>query len=76
MRGATLPVRWPAAKSPATIDIAPLDGPEKGKTFPGIYKFENGELWLVFAEKGDRPADFKGEGEGVMVVKLLRKKDK
>jgi uncharacterized protein (TIGR03067 family) len=66
-------IKVDATKKPATIDIAPLDGPEKGRTFLGIYKIENGELWLVFAEKGDRPSDFQGEGE-VLFVRLQREK--
>lgn len=42
----------------ATIDLSPQDGPEKGKTFPGIYRLDKGELTLLFAEKGDRPKLF------------------
>jgi uncharacterized protein (TIGR03067 family) len=64
-------IKVDATQMPATIDIAPLDGPEKGKTFLGIYKFEKGELVLVFTEKGDRPEDFTGEGE-VLFVRLKR----
>lgn len=60
----------PKAK-PATIDIAPTDGPEKGRTFPGIYQVEKGGLVLAFTESGDRPADFKG-ADGVLVVRLKR----
>lgn len=65
----------PKAK-PATIDISPTDGPEKGRTFPGIYKVEDGRLMLAFTERGDRPTEFKGEG-GVLLVRLERstKKD-
>jgi uncharacterized protein (TIGR03067 family) len=58
-------------KKPATIDIAPTDGPEKGRTFPGIYKVEKGELVLAFTEKGDRPTEFTGEGD-VLLVRLRR----
>jgi uncharacterized protein (TIGR03067 family) len=60
----------PKAK-PAAIDIAPTDGPEKGKTFLGIYKVEDDELLLAFTEKGDRPTEFKGEGD-VLFVRLKR----
>lgn len=64
-------------KKPATIDIMPSDGAEKGKTFPGIYKLEKGELTLVFAEKGDRPTEFKGEGDVLlMTLKKEAAKDK
>jgi uncharacterized protein (TIGR03067 family) len=54
----------------STIDLSPQDGEAKGKTFPGIYKLEKGELTLAFSEKGDRPKEFKSENE----VTLLRLK--
>src|SRR6185369_6358120 len=38
----------------STIELSPQDGPEKGKTFPGIYKIEKGEVTLAFSEKGER----------------------
>lgn len=53
-------------KTPAHIDIAPTDGPEKGRTFPGLYKWEAGELVVAYAERIDRPEDFSGAG-GVLV---------
>ena len=61
-----------STKKPAHIDIMPDEGPEKGKTFPGIYKLDKGELTLAYSEKGDRPKDFKSEGE---VTLLKMKKD-
>jgi len=60
-------------KSPMTIEITPSDGPEKGKTFLGIYRIEKDELTIAFNEKGDRPTEFKAEGD-VALMKL--KKDK
>lgn len=60
----------PKAK-PAAIDIAPSDGPEKGHTFPGIYKVEDGQLVIAFTEKGDRPTEFKGT-DGVLLIRLKR----
>jgi uncharacterized protein (TIGR03067 family) len=66
----------PAAK-PAAIDLAPADGPEKGKTFLGIYSYQDGELTLAFTEKGDRPADFGGAGDATVVkLKKVAKADK
>jgi uncharacterized protein (TIGR03067 family) len=59
------------AKTPAHIDLAPSDGPEKGRTFPGLYKLEKGELVLAFTEKADRPTDFKG-GDDILVVRLKK----
>jgi uncharacterized protein (TIGR03067 family) len=63
----------PDAK-PAKIELSPQDGPEKGKTFPGIYKVEKGELTLAFSEKGDRPKEFKSENEAILL--RLKKADK
>ena len=62
----------PKAK-PAAIDIAPSDGPDKGHTFPGIYKVEDGQLVIAFTEKGDRPTEFKG-GDGVLLLRLKKEK--
>src|SRR4051794_25102418 len=36
-------IKVDSSKTPHTIDISPTDGPEKGMTFPGIYKSEKGE---------------------------------
>jgi uncharacterized protein (TIGR03067 family) len=59
-----------ASKKPAEIDITPSEGPEKGKTFPGIYKLEKGTLTLVWKEAGDRPTAFSsGNGAAVLVLK-------
>jgi uncharacterized protein (TIGR03067 family) len=55
----------------ATIDLSPSDGAEKGKTFPGIYKLEKGELTLAFTEKADRPKEFKSD-EDVILMKLKK----
>ena len=60
-------IKVDTSKTPNTIDISPLDGDAKGKTFPGIYKAEKGEVTLVFTEKGDRPKELKSEGESMMV---------
>lgn len=64
-------IKVDAKAKPATIDIAPSDGPEKGRTFLGIYKIEKGELAIAFTERGDRPTAFKGE-DGVLLVKLKK----
>jgi uncharacterized protein (TIGR03067 family) len=51
----------------STIELTPQDGEAKGKTFPGIYKLEKGELTLAFSEKGDRPTDFKSDNEATLL---------
>ncbi|MCS6866143.1 MAG: TIGR03067 domain-containing protein [Gemmataceae bacterium] len=58
----------------STIDVTPQDGPEKGKTFPGIYKIEGGILTLAFSEKGERPKEFKSDNE--VTVLQLKKAEK
>ena len=60
-------IKVDSSKTPNTIDFTPSDGPEKGKTFPGIFKLEKGEVTVVFTEKGDRPKEFKAEGEAMLV---------
>lgn len=60
-----------SSKTPHTIDITPSDGDEKGKMFPGIFKVEKGEVTLAFTEKGDRPKDFKSEGE-IVLIKMAK----
>ena len=66
----------PKAK-PAAIDISPSDGPEKGKTFLGIYAYDRGELTLAFTEKGDRPKGFSGDDDAtVMRLKKVPGKKK
>ncbi|QDU19623.1 TIGR03067 domain-containing protein [Urbifossiella limnaea] len=60
-----------AKSTPAHLDLAPQDGPDKGRTFPGIVRLEKGEVVLAFTETADRPADFAG-GKDVMVVRLKR----
>jgi uncharacterized protein (TIGR03067 family) len=56
------------------IELSPQDGPEKGKTFPGIYKVEKGEVTLAFSEKGERPKEFKSDNEAILL--RLKKADK
>lgn len=74
-RAVTAKIKVDSTKMPMTIEISPADGPEKGKTFPGIYKIENGELLLAFNERGDRPTEFKGDGD-VALMKLKKEEPK
>jgi uncharacterized protein (TIGR03067 family) len=55
----------------SNIDVTPQDGPDKGKTFAGIYKLEKTELTLAFSEKGDRPKEFKSDNE-VTILRLKK----
>ncbi len=65
-----------ATKKPATIDVTPQDGPDKGKTAYGIYALNGGELKICFAKPGsDRPTEFasKADSETTLIV-LKREK--
>jgi len=68
-------IKVDGSKTPGTIDISPSDGPEKGKTFLGIVKADKGEVTIAFSEKGDRPKEFKSEGD-VMLIKLKKEEKK
>ncbi len=65
-------IKADASVQPHTIDITPSDGDEKGKTFLAIYKTEKGELTIAYTPKGERPKEFKSEGD---VILLKLKKD-
>lgn len=68
-------IKVDSSKTPHHIDITPQDGPEKGMTFPGIYKIEKGEVTIVFTEKGtDRPKELKSDGDAMLVK--MKKEDK
>lgn len=60
-------------RTPAHIDITPESGPEREKTFPGVYKLEKAELIIVITKGGERPRDFKADGEKDMKLVLTRK---
>jgi len=53
------------------IDFMPQDGELKGKTIPGIYKLEKGELTVAMNESGERPKEFKSDN-GVIVLRLKK----
>lgn len=66
------------AKKPAEIDLSPTDGPEKGKTVPGIYALDKDELKLAFMEGPvetlTRPKDFTSTADNKVFVLTLKKK--
>ena len=68
-------IKTDAKAKPATIDISPSEGADTNRTFHGIWKLEKGELWLAFRERGERPAEFKGE-DGAILFRLKRDEKK
>ncbi len=69
------------SKKPAHIDITPEENTGKNEISKGIYQTKDTdkglELHIAFSrDGGDRPKDFKGEGENVVSLKLFRKKEK
>jgi uncharacterized protein (TIGR03067 family) len=57
-----------SAKSPKTIDVEMTEGPAKGKTFRGIYKFvDDTQVICLAAPDNDRPTKFDSK-EGTVTV--------
>ena len=71
-------VKVDAKAKPATIDITPDDGMEKGKTMMGIWKVEKNVLTIVVTEGKDakRPADFDGKGKDDVLLELTKDEPK
>ena len=66
--------RLDPAKMPKTIDIIPDNGPDRGKTQPGIYEFTGEKLRICAAQPGkDRPTDFETKGKTGYTMMVLRK---
>ena len=65
----------PAAK-PKELDITGIEGPNKGKTFLGIYERDGDTLRICYDLGGkDRPTEFKTkEGTQLFLVTYKRKK--
>jgi uncharacterized protein (TIGR03067 family) len=61
-------------KTPAQIDIVPLEGPDKGQTVRGIVEVSGDKLRLCFSRPGgDRPTVFSSkEGEKTYLIEFTR----
>jgi uncharacterized protein (TIGR03067 family) len=78
-KGAAGPVfklKLDPAKSPKTVDFLHTEGPDKGKTEPGIYKIEGDTLTYCVTDFGkERPATFatkEGTRNTVFVLKKVK----
>jgi uncharacterized protein (TIGR03067 family) len=72
----TLKFKLDPSKAPKTVDFTHLDGPEKGKTELGIYKFDGEKLVMAVNDAGmARPEAFATkEGTKISVITLTKKK--
>ena len=64
------------ARKPQTLDLHVMQGPGKGKTQKGIYKFLGAEIMACFRNDGkERPKEFTaraGSGQTVYVLKKTK----
>jgi len=62
------------AKKPKAIDSTPAQGPDKGKSMPGIYELGGDTLKLCVARPGkERPADFASKAGSDQVFYVLKR---
>ena len=59
------------------MDIIGVEGPNKGKTFPAIFKFvDSGELHICYNLGGkDRPKEFKSPKNELILLSVYKKAD-
>jgi RNA polymerase sigma factor (sigma-70 family) len=60
---------------PQVMDLKMTEGPEKGQTVKGIYKFQGNDLTICFAKPGatDRPMEFVSKENMARVLLVLRR---
>jgi uncharacterized protein (TIGR03067 family) len=63
------------AKKPKATDVTVTEGPEKGKTFLGIYELSNDDYKVCFAPAGkERPTEFSSKSGNLLQVWKREKK--
>jgi uncharacterized protein (TIGR03067 family) len=72
----TASVKIDPSKNPARIDTTAEDGPRKGGTSKGIYKFDGDTLTICFVlDSKDRPTEFASRpGSGTLLIVHKRAK--
>ena len=65
------------SKKPKTVDVTFTDGPEKGKTMPGIYEL-NGDAYKACFDLTckERPTKFESKKGTMLVVEVLKREKK
>jgi uncharacterized protein (TIGR03067 family) len=67
-------LRLDASKKPKTMDRMPSDGPQKGKTLPGIYSLEGDKLTICVALTGkERPKEFATTAKSGRVLSVFKR---
>src|SRR5262249_21102117 len=62
------------SKKPAEIDLIPIEGQFKGKTFPSIYQLDGNTLKLCRAQPGQRrPPEFSSKKGSDDILLILKK---
>jgi len=61
------------SKKPKAIDRTPTSGPNKGKTFKGIYEFDGETLRCCWSVESDRPTEFVSKAQPLTILEVLKK---
>ena len=61
-------------KKPRAVDLTETEGDAKGKTFHGIYEFEDDTRKVCLAESGkDRPSEFSSKADSGHILVVLKR---